>query len=291
MINGHTRTCGLIGNPVEHTMSPVIHNTLAGMLSHNLVYVPLSVEEGNLKDAIKGDFALNLLGLNITVPYKSQVIPYLAGIDDLAEKIGAVNTLVRISEGFAGYNTDMPGLYRAMCSEGIELQGQDVILLGAGGAARAVAFLCASKGVNKFYLLNRSLEKALIVAEEVNRKAGRECIYPMALAEYKYLPEKSFLAIQATSVGLYPEIERAVIEEQDFYSRIHTGYDLIYKPADTKFMQLVRKQGGRAFHGLKMLLYQGVIAYELWNHVSVSEETALQVYEVLKEKMGIKESS
>ncbi len=135
------------------------------------------------------------------------------------------------------------------------------------------------------------MEKALIVAEEVNRKAGRECIYPMALAEYKYLPEKSFLAIQATSVGLYPEIERAVIEEQDFYSRIHTGYDLIYKPADTKFMQLVRKQGGRAFHGLKMLLYQGVIAYELWNHVSVSEETALQVYEVLKEKMGIKESS
>ena len=82
-----------------------------------------------------------------------------------------------------------------------------------------------------------------------------------------------------------------MIEEQDFYSRIHTGYDLIYKPADTKFMQLVRKQGGRAFHGLKMLLYQGVIAYELWNHVSVSEETALQVYEVLKEKMGIKESS
>ena len=166
MINGHTRTCGLIGNPVEHTMSPVIHNTLAGMLSHNLIYVPLLVEEGNLKDAIKGAFALNLLGLNITVPYKSQVIPYLARIDDLAEKIGAVNTLVRISEGFAGYNTDMPGLYRAMSSEGIEIQGQDVILLGAGGAARAVAFLCASKGVNKVYLLNRSLEKALIVAEE-----------------------------------------------------------------------------------------------------------------------------
>lgn len=145
MINGHTRTCGLIGNPVEHTMSPVIHNTLAGMLSHNLIYVPLLVEEGNLKDAIKGAFALNLLGLNITVPYKSQVIPYLARIDDLAEKIGAVNTLVRISEGFAGYNTDMPGLYRAMSSEGIEIQGQDVILLGAGGAARAVAFYVLPK--------------------------------------------------------------------------------------------------------------------------------------------------
>lgn len=290
MIDGYTRTCGLIGNPVEHTLSPVIHNTLAGMLSHNLVYVPFSVEEGKLEEAVKGAFALNLLGLNITVPYKSQVIPYLSGIDDLAEKIGAVNTLVRNSEGFMGYNTDMPGLYRAMCSEGIEIEGQDVILLGAGGAARAVAFLCALKGVNKVYLLNRSLEKACIVAEEVNRKAGRECIYPMGLAEYKHLPEKSFLAIQATSVGLYPEIEKAVIEDEDFYRRIHTGYDLIYKPADTRFMQLVRKQGGRAFHGLKMLLYQGVIAYELWNDVSVSEESALQVYEILKEKMEIKES-
>lgn len=290
MINGYTRTCGLIGNPVEHTMSPVIHNTLADMLSHNLVYVPFSVEEGGLKDAIKGAFALNLLGLNVTVPYKSQVIPYLSEIDDLAEKIGAVNTLVRRQEGFAGYNTDMPGLYRAMCSEKIEIKGQDVILLGAGGAARAVAFLCAFKGVNKVYLLNRSKEKAVHVAEEVNCKSGRECIYPMALAEYKHLPEKSFLAIQATSVGLYPDTDRAVIADQDFYSRIHTGYDLIYKPADTRFMQLVRNQGGRAFHGLKMLLYQGVIAYELWNHVSVPEEAVRQVYEVLKEKMGIKES-
>lgn len=290
MIDGYTRTCGLIGSPVEHTLSPVIHNTLAEMLSHNLVYVPFHVKEGTVSDAVKGAFALNLLGLNITVPYKSQVIPCLSRIDDLAEKIGAVNTLVRKSDGFMGYNTDMPGLYRAMCSEGITMEGQDVILLGAGGAARAVAFLCASKGVNKVYLLNRSLEKAEAVAEEVNNKTGRKCIYPMPLAGYKKLPEKTFLAIQATSVGLYPDINQAVIEDEDFYRRIHTGYDLIYKPADTRFMQLVRKQGGQAFHGLKMLLYQGVIAYELWNDVSVSEKMALQVYEVMKEKLGMKES-
>lgn len=290
MIDGYTRTCGLIGSPVEHTMSPVIHNTLAEAFSHNLVYVPFHVKEGTISDAIKGAFALNLLGLNVTVPYKNQVIPYLSQIDELAEKIGAVNTLVRKSDGFMGYNTDMPGLYRAMCSEGIKLEGQDVILLGAGGAARAVAFLCASKGVNKVYLLNRSLEKAVVVAEEVNKKTGRECIYPMALADYKKLPEKTFLAIQATSVGLYPDVDHAVIEEEDFYRRIHTGYDLIYKLANTRFMQLVRKQKGQAFHGLKMLLYQGVIAYELWNNVSVSEELALRVYEEMKEKMGIKES-
>lgn len=289
LIDGHTRTCGLIGNPVEHTMSPVIHNTLAGMLSHNLVYVPFHVEEGCLREAVRGAYGLNILGMNVTVPYKSLVMKELVQIDELAEKIGAVNTLVRCEGGFKGYNTDMPGLYRAMCSEGIQIEGQEVILLGAGGVARAVAFLCASRGVKRVYLLNRSLERAQAVALEVNQKCGTDCIYPMQLTDYHKLPEQRFLAIQATSVGLYPDVDRAVLEDEAFYKKIHTGYDLIYKPSDTRFMQLVRAQGGRAYHGLKMLLYQGIIAYELWNDISVPEEMALKVYEALKKEMKIKD--
>ena len=289
VINGHTRTCGLIGNPVEHTMSPLIHNTLARMLSHNLVYVPFHVEEGKLQDAVRGGCGLNILGMNVTVPYKSQVMRELAQIDPLAAKIGAVNTLVRCENGFKGYNTDMPGLYRAMCSENIQIEGQEVILLGAGGAARAVAFLCASKNVKKVYLLNRSVEKARAVASEVNEKCNTDCILPMQLSDYRQLPDGKFLAIQATSVGLYPDIDRVVIEDDAFYEKIHTGYDLIYKPSDTRFMQLVRSHKGRAYHGLKMLLYQGIIAYELWNGVSVSEEMAMQVYEILKQEMDIKD--
>ncbi len=286
-IDGYTRTCGLIGNPVGHTLSPFIHNTLAEKLSHNLVYVPFHVEEGQVLSAISGAYALNLLGLNVTVPYKSQVMDGLIQVDELAKKIGAVNTLVRMEGGFKGYNTDMPGLYRAMSSEGIQIEGQEIILLGAGGAARAVAFLCASKNASRVYLLNRSLEKAEAVAGEVNEKTGKKVIYPMALSDYHRLPDQKFLAIQATSVGLYPDVDKAVIEDEAFYRKIHTGYDLIYKPSDTRFMQLVREQGGKAFHGLKMLLYQGIIAYELWNDLSVPEEMALEIYEVLKEKVGI----
>ena len=286
-IDGYTRTCGLIGNPVEHTLSPLIHNTLAKKLSHNLVYVPFHVDEGKIQAAVEGAYALNLLGLNVTVPYKSQVMEGLIQIDELAEKIGAVNTLVRMEGGFKGYNTDMPGLYRAMSSEGIQIEGQEIILLGAGGAARAVAFLCASKNASKVYLLNRSIEKAQAVAGEVNAKTGKNVIHPMALSDYHQLPDRKFLAIQATSVGLYPDTERAVIEDEAFYQKIHTGYDLIYKPFHTRFMQLVKEQGGKAYHGLKMLLYQGIIAYELWNDVAVPEEMAAEVYEVLKEKMGI----
>lgn len=287
-INGSTRTCGLIGNPIEHTMSPMIHNTLADMEGRNLVYVPFHVEAGNVEHAVNGAYGLNILGLNVTVPYKSEVIPYLSDMDDMAEKIGAVNTLVRMEHGYKGYNTDILGLYRAMCSENIRLQDENVIILGAGGAARAVAFLCASKGAAHVYLLNRTLGKAAEVAEEVNRALETQCVSAMPLADYPMLPEdRKYLAIQATSVGLYPNVDDVVIADTAFYHRIHTGFDLIYKPSNTKFMSLVKAAGGQAYHGLKMLLYQGVIAYELWNHVSVKEEEALAIYKKMKETIGI----
>ncbi|MDE7277063.1 MAG: shikimate dehydrogenase, partial [Lachnospiraceae bacterium] len=159
-MDGKTRLCGLIGNPVEHTMSPVIHNTLAEKCGHNLVYVPFLVEQGRIEEAVTGAYALNVLGMNVTVPYKSDVIGSLVEVDELASHIGAVNTLVRTEEGYKGYNTDMTGLYRAMTSEGIRIEGEEIVLLGAGGAARAVAYLCGAQKAAKVYLLNRTLEKA-----------------------------------------------------------------------------------------------------------------------------------
>lgn len=282
-INGRTRTCGLIGDPVEHTLSPMIHNTLAGRLGHDLVYVPFPVERGRVAEAVAGAQALHILGLNVTVPYKSEVIACLKEIDPLARDIGAVNTLVQCDGGYKGYNTDMEGLYRAMQSEGIEIAGQDVILLGAGGAARAVAYLCAVKGASKVWLLNRTLEKAQKVADEVNGRVSGTVIRPLRTEEHVRIPEGKYLAIQGTSVGLAPNTEDAVIEDEAFYEKIHTGFDLIYNPWRTKFMRLVEAHGGRAYNGLKMLLYQGIIAYELWNDTHVCEEDALAVYDKLKE--------
>lgn len=282
-INGKTRTCGLIGNPVEHTLSPMIHNTLAKLSGHNLIYVPFPVEPDRLDQAIAGADALNLLGLNVTVPYKSEVINSLREIDDLARNIGAVNTLVRTDGGYKGYNTDMEGLYRAMVSEGVQIAGEQIVLLGAGGAARAVAYLCAVKGADKVYMLNRTLSKAESVAEEVNRAMGREAIVPMITEDYEKLPAGKYLAVQGTSVGLAPHTEDVVIADEAFYDKIHTGFDLIYNPWETKFMRLVCSHGGKAYNGLKMLLYQGIIAYELWNQVSISEENAQIVYEKLRE--------
>lgn len=287
MIDGQTRTCGVIGNPIKHTISPLIHNSLAARCGHNLVYVPFLVEEGKVEEAVKGAYALDILGMNVTVPYKSEVIKYLVNVDSLADKIGAVNTLVRTEGGYKGYNTDMSGLKRAMSGEGIIIEGEDIILLGAGGAARAVAYLCAQQKAGAVYMLNRTIEKAQSVADEVNKAFGREVIYPMLLSDYDKLPDKKFLAIQATSVGLEPHDDEVIIEDTDFYKKVHTGYDLIYKPFNTRFMKLVVEAGGKAYNGLKMLIYQGIDAYELWNDVKISDEDAEFVFDSIKKKMGL----
>lgn len=285
--DGHTKTCGLIGNPVEHTLSPLMHNHMAEATGNNMVYVPFYVKKGALEDAVKGAYALNLLGVNVTVPYKSDVIPFLCEVDGLAAKIGAVNTLVRSEEGYKGYNTDMPGLYRAMVSDGIELTGRAVIILGAGGVARAVAIMLLEKGAGKVIILNRTLQKAEMIAEEVNAYAGYAFAQAMEMSAYGQLAGDKYLVIQATSVGMHPDTESAVIEAESFYKMVETGYDLVYNPAHTKFMRLVENAGGKAYNGAKMLLYQGIIAYELWNDTVISDELADEVYQVMLDAMEV----
>lgn len=224
--DGHTRTCGLIGNPVAHTLSPLIQNHMARATGQNLVYLPYPVASGDLGAAVRGALALDFLGLNVTVPYKSDVIAYLAEIDPLAERIGAVNTLVRCPGGYRGYNTDMPGLYRAMVQDGVEIAGRDVVILGAGGVARAVAVMLLEKGAAGVHLLNRTQDRARAVAQEVNRMAGRPFARAYALADYRQIPGEDWLVVQATSAGMHPHVEDAPVEDPAFYRRVEIGYDL-----------------------------------------------------------------
>jgi shikimate dehydrogenase len=283
--SGNTRTCGLLGYPVKHTVSPLIHNTLAAMKGIDLVYVPFEVEPSNVADAIKGAKALDLLGLNVTIPHKSEVIPYLDDIDPLAKGIGAVNTLVRTPEGgFMGYNTDLTGLYRAITEEGVELKDKTVVILGAGGVARPAAYLSVNKGAKKVYILNRTFGKAQDVAEEIDP----ELIIPMELSDYKKLYDlnEKFVVFQCTSVGLFPDVNSAVIEDEEFYEHIEAVVDMIYRPLETKFMKLAKNAGAKAVSGLKMLLYQGIDAFELWNstpdkELKITQEEADEVYRSL----------
>ncbi len=284
-VTGTTKVFGVIGNPIAHTISPLIHRVLAESEQRNMVYVPFHVES-HLQDAILGAHALQIEGINVTVPYKNDVIALLSKIDSLAKAIGSVNTLARGAEGYEGYNTDLFGLKRALESEGIFLQGKTVVILGAGGTGRTVAFLCAKEGAKQTYLLNRTLEKAMEIADHVNGYFGRNAITPMPLSDYTTIQEEQLVVIQASSVGLSNPYQ-VIIDDEKFYQKVSVGYDIVYQPFETKFMKCVQLAGGQSYNGLKMLLYQGVEAYEIWNDCKIKEEVIDDLYKQMKEVMKL----
>lgn len=285
-MDARTRLCCLIGNPVGHSLSPMIHNTLAKEMGINLVYTAFKVEDGRVGDAIKGADAFDVLGMNVTVPHKCRVIEELKSIDPLAEKIGAVNTLVRTDGGYKGYNTDITGLWRELVEEKVEIAGREIIILGAGGASKAITYLCASKGAARIYLLNRSIEKAEILADEVNSYFG-DVVCPLTLDEYVKIPcDKKYPIIQTTSVGLHPDDDNAPVLDGEFYKLAEVGVDIIFNPSETKFMKLCKEAGARACNGLKMLLYQGIAAFELWNNVKVPEELADKILKMMEKELA-----
>ncbi len=289
--DGNTKTCGLFGYPVKHTMSPFIHNMLAELSGINMVYVPFEVEPKNLGDAVKGIDAVGIQGVNVTIPHKSEVIKYLAEVDELAGKIGAVNTLVKTKDGngFKGYNTDMTGILRSLKKSGVTFKDASVIILGAGGVSRPVAYLCADGGAKEVFILNRTYQRAVDVAEEVNSSFGRELVKPMDIADYKNIPsDRKYLVFQCTSVGLYPASEEAVIMDENFYKLIDTAFDAVYRPVKTKFLRLAQENGAKALSGLEMLLFQAVDAFELWNNVKISDEQSDIVYKALERKISDK---
>ncbi|MBQ7563014.1 MAG: shikimate dehydrogenase [Lachnospiraceae bacterium] len=279
--------CGLIGNPVEHSLSPVIHNTFSRLAGIDSDYRLFPIKE-ELAENLQKLYEKGLSGINVTVPYKSDVIPLLTSVDPLAQAIGAVNTLTREEQagGFRGRNTDIEGLRRAISEEGVKLCGADCIILGAGGAARAAAFMLLTEQVRSITIANRSPEKAERIATDLRRFAAAQSlkapeIFAVALDELCKLRGENYIAIQCTSVGLKPDSDRAVTEEAEFYKKLAFGFDVVYSPATTRFMQLCRENGVKSCNGLKMLLYQAVYAYELWHQVKLTDEMIREVYQRL----------
>lgn len=291
-IDGKTRLIGLMGNPVQHTLSPVIHNGISERMGIPSVYMPFHVEAERVSDAVKGAYALNVLGMNVTVPHKNAVMKELVEIDAAAEHIGAVNTLVRIDGkgGYKGYNTDMMGLRRQIHEDGVNLCRRTVVVLGAGGAAKAVVYMCLLDGAEKVYILNRTVEKAQAIAVQMNGLGKDTMVIPKAMKDYVTISEENLIVFQATSIGLSPNVDQVVLDDPAFYKKVRIGVDLIYNPATTKFMQLVMEQGGKAYNALKMLLYQGVIAYELWHDILVPQDIIDDIYVDLKRKVYPKDN-
>lgn len=290
---------GIFGNPIKHTLSPVIHDTISDFYSLNERYIPFEIEN-NLGDYVRAAYELEITGLNITVPYKEKIISYLSDIDEDAKSIGAVNTLVRYKNGYKGYNTDMEGLYRSILEAGMSIKDNEIVMLGAGGAAHAVAYMCFKYGAKKVYIINRSLEKAEKLAKYMNdmdksgnvsdrEKIGKEKNYERFIAvsteEYNSIPKTGYMFIQCTSVGLKVDDGLPLITDTDFYKKAGSAVDLIYNPAKTKFVKLMEENDIPVINGLKMLLYQGIIANEIWNGITVSNELSKDIYQKLCQRI------
>ncbi len=265
-VSGKTDILGIIGNPIEHTLSPLIHNTIAEIDGHDTVYIPFHIKNETLEVGVKGAHGLGVRGMNVTVPYKKEVMKVISDIDDMAKAIGAVNTLVYEENGFKGYNTDAYGFSRELKENGIDVDSKDVIIVGAGGATNAVVNALLSMGAAKIYMLNRSTEKAKAAFGSIPE------VEVYALSEWDKIAAGKYFCAQCTSVGLAPNDDESPIMDEGFFDLVDSVVDIIYRPAETKFMKLAKEHGARVFNGLDMLLYQAIESYRLFTGHEVSEK-------------------
>ena len=272
-ISGEARCCGIIGDPVEHSLSPAMHNAAFAALGLDFVYVPFRVKSGELAGAISGMRALNIRGLNVTIPHKVNVIPFLDELDGLAGRIGAVNTIVNDSGILKGYNTDATGFLQALLINGIEPKGKRVVILGAGGASRAISFILAKQGAS-LVILNRLLELgwAVELAGRISQIFQTEVPALELNRENlaKALGEADIL-VNATSVGMSPGINETPVNPDLIKSGL-VVFDVVYKPAKTRLLRDTEQAGARAISGVEMLLWQGAVAFEMWTGVKAPVE-------------------
>jgi len=257
--------CGLIGDPVEHSMSPVMHNAAFRELGIDYVYVPFRVRKGELRQAIEGMKALNIKGLNVTIPHKVDVIQFLDKLDPLAEKIGAVNTIVNDSGVLTGYNTDASGFLQALRESGIEPEGKNVVVLGAGGASRAVSFILAERGAHPV-ILNRleEFDWARELASHISQSFDREvAALELNRGNLAGVLDKADILVNATSVGMSPNEGQTPVDARLLRPEL-VVYDIVYNPVKTRLLREAEAAGAMTIGGLDMLVWQGALAFEKW---------------------------
>ena len=278
MLTGHTRIVGVIGDPVEHSRSPQMHNAAFAKAGLDYVYVPFHVRPDDLADAIAGFKAINVVGINVTLPHKQAVIRSVTSISREAELIGAVNTLTFVEGNIYGDNTDAPGVLKALEEDGNmsgSPVGENAIVLGAGGAARAVVVALALRGVASITIANRTVEKAVSLAEEMDRKTGVS-MQGMGLTDER-LPlavRESKLLVNTATTSM--DVTQPLLISADWLQSNTIVYDIVYTPPVTPLMQAATERGCQTLGGIGMLVHQGAIAFEKWTGVTPCTQTMRQ---------------
>ncbi|HEY9878411.1 MAG TPA: shikimate dehydrogenase [Leptolyngbyaceae cyanobacterium] len=266
MITGKTCLLGVIGAPIAHSLSPVMHNAALAELGADYVYVAFPVASEQLETAIKGFAAVGVRGLSVTIPHKQAVIPLLSEVSPEAQAVGAVNTIWRTEQGWAGTNTDVVGFLAPLQSMNRDWTRAKTVVLGNGGAARAVVAACAQLGMQAVQVVGRTPDK--LSAFEANWQNSPLCppltVHPWeSLADL--LPEAD-LVINTTPIGMHPQVDASPLTPA-LMERVKQGaiaYDLIYTPSPTQFLTLAAQQGLTPIDGLEMLVQQGAAALEIW---------------------------
>jgi shikimate dehydrogenase len=263
-INVQTKLCGLLGNPVEHSLSPAIHNAAFKKLGLNFVYLAFKVED--LEGAMRGIRALgNLRGFSVTIPHKVAVIQYLDDVEPTARHIGSVNTIVVEGRKLKGYNTDASGAVRALEHAGVTLRGKEVLMLGSGGAARAIAFaLGAGTGVAGLTILGIDEKERANLAEGLRARTKLAVkTGPITDAALGPAIKQADLLLHCTPVGMHPKVEETCIPKALLDPRL-TVMDIVYNPRDTRLLREAKAAGCRIISGLEMFLHQAIGQFELW---------------------------
>lgn len=272
-ISAKTKVLGIIGDPIEHSKSPEMHKCFAELTNENYLYHAFHVTRDKLADAINGVRALGIAGVNVTAPHKFEVMQYLDEISDDAKMFGSVNTVVNRNGRLYGYNTDARGFYKSLLRVGIEIKGKDVLIFGAGGATQPIAVLFAMEGVKSLTVINRTEERAKRLADYVFEKTGLAVSTKRELSHYD-------VVINTTSAGMAPQLESLPCADIDFIDENTAVSDMIYNPWETRFLAEAKRRGAKTVNGLGMLIYQGIIAYELFTGATLPEsayETAEKV--------------
>jgi shikimate dehydrogenase len=279
-IDGKTEIIGIIGKNVENSLSPFIHNQIILKYSLNFCYLPFQVAESNLDKAIQGIKALNIRGVNITFPYKVKVIKFLDEVEKSAQGVGAVNTIVNNKGILTGYNTDVIGFKKSLQEERkTVIKGEKAIILGAGGAARAVVYALLEEGIEEICIFNRTLEKAKKIKQNLLSffPKSRISIFSFEEEVLKDKIEKAHLLVNTTPLGMASQSDNTSLVNKKFFHRDLLVYDLIYHPAKTLFLRQAERAGAKIINGLPMLVYQGVESFYLWTGFKPERKEVLEM--------------
>lgn len=258
------KTVGLLGYPLGHTVSPAMHNAAFKDLGINAQYLPFEVAESELKEAIEGFRALHFLGFNVTIPYKEKIMDYLDEVTKLPELIGAVNTVVNRDGMLVGYNTDGPGFIESLNEDaGFDPKKKSAVLIGCGGAGRAIAVMLAECGAKSITISDTDFNKAKELADYISSEFDSKTIALVPHDIGKQL-DKAELLVNATPIGMYPKIDACPLPKEIKLHKDLLVYDLVYNPQETKLLKLAKNAKARGVSGLGMLVRQGALAFSMF---------------------------